>query len=237
MTSPPSYTRTKTMTPTSYASGRIVINVHDILGGNVSDVSIIYNNKTYLTGIDGAEYIHDVPFNNNFTLNFKRNGYICDPNSYKGKITKDNDTLVVFVTIFADNSYNSCNEVKIYTTNLKNYISKIYNFSKIDKNSKNKKTEKKFLQIEKLLKKLPKTAMICKNRSNFNTISYKKIKNDIKNYLKILYNSTIKINSEFKNKNKKSNKWLLKRKQKLNNLFNNAIKESTNIPDKSYVLK
>ena len=237
----PTLTPTNTKTPTPIPpTGYIVINFREMDTTRISldNIKVIYNDKeTYTSKADGVVYIHNVPYNQTFTLKFKKNGYKFTPSTVEGKLNKDSDNFFQLVNVSFDNNKNDCKKININTKKLKNNVTKIYDFSKIDKENINNTIETKFSKIEDLLNKLPKTAMVCKDGKNLTSVSYKKIKNNLKNNLKSLYNISLKINEDFKKKNKKSIKWLNNRKQKLSNFFNIANNEITKIPDKVHKVK
>ena len=233
----PSNTNTPTLTPTHSFQGRIVINVQDILGSGIKDVDIILNNKdVYKTDMYGIAYIF-YNVGEEFDINFRREGYLFTPDSYHGELQHKDEAIYINVTMYADDKYNGCNEVKIDLKELKQNVKKINNFASIMKNNDTKIANDYYLKINKLLKQIPQTAMICNEKSKFKTKSFVKTKKNLKNYIINLYKKTLSINKDYKKATKKKASWLKNRKSKLNDFVTISKNNLNKIPDKIYIVK
>ena len=218
--------------------GKIAVKVVDILGSGVGDVSVIFNkDTTYVTDIYGYVYIDNVKLDEKFSLVWFRDGYLFDPNFYDGILTSSNNELKLEVTIYADNAYTNCKEVRIDLTKLKKNVSKIYKFSQISQDADKEIINKKFLKIRKIISKIPLTAMICKDSSNFNTLSFKRKKAQLQKSIKILYREIVYLNRNYAKENNVSKRLLKKRLLKLKRYYNISKSEVFSIPMDIHYIK
>ena len=218
--------------------GKVIVKVVDILGSGVENVNVILNEKeTYTTNSSGYVNLNNISVGQKFSLVWYRDGYLFDPKFYEGVLSSDSQPLEIEVTIYADNAYVNCKEIKIDLSKLKKSFSLIYKVGSASRDIDIENTNKKFLTISKYLKKIPQTAMICEDNSKYNSISYERSKSKIKESLKILYKESIIRNKSYAKNIGKKQVWLKKQIAKLK-MYRNIINTKVNtIPEKIYYLK